>query len=369
MGFSLRTIPIALSLIPLLLISAPSQAEVDVTFTLPEHDLQAREVFEVPIYLTDGAVNVTSYALRVHYSNNIVKIIEITGGNFPGFSRNPTTDRNSFETGVTDFTANNQGFLDTPDMYEVARVRFEVIGFPGAQGEIGLEHSANGGIVNNSDFTLEALNLSPVGNIAIDDQGRVNQAPVANAGADISLTLGETVTMSGEGSHDPDNYPAPLSYQWSVTGVPTGSVTTNSDMVNAGQAVAQLTPDVAGQYTVQIVVSDGVDANIDEAIITAVANNLPDTPANIMARAKGRHVNVVWDAVNNASGYIVYRRLETETEFDTLGTTQNTVYVDNIPGRSQSAEYYVVAENNNGESAPSDAVQVTVTTGPRSRRR
>jgi len=368
MGIIIRTTSSALSLMLLMLISVPGQAEVDVTFTLPQRDLQAREVFEVPIYLTDGAVNVTSYALRIHYSPELVKIIEITGGNFAGFTRNPTTDRNRFDSGVIDFTANNQGFLDTPDMYEVARVRFEVIGFPGAQGEIGVELSPNGGIVNKSDFSLEAVNLSPVGNIAIDDQGRINQAPVANAGADISLTLGEMASMSGEGSHDPDNYPAPLSYQWSVTGVPTGSGMTNSDIVNAGQAVAQLTPDMAGQYTVQIRVSDGVDANVDEAIITAVANNLPGTPANVMARAKRRHVNVVWDAVNHSTGYIVYRQLDTETEFDVIGMSQNTVYVDNIPGRSQSAEYYVVAENENGESAPSDTVQVTVTSGPRSRR-
>jgi len=368
MGFIKNTTSSALSLMLLMLISTPNQADVNVTFTVPQRDLQAREVFEVPVYLTDGAVNVTSYALRMRFSNNVVKVIDVTGGNFPGFNNNPTTDRNGFDSGVIDFTANNQGFLNTPNMYEVARVRFEVIGFPGARGEVDVELSPNGGIVNKSDFTLEPVNLSPTGNIAIDDQGRVNQAPVANAGADISISLGEIASMSGEGSNDPDNYPAPLTYQWSVSAVPADSSIANSDIVNADQAVAQLMPDVAGQYTVQVLVSDGVDVAIDEAIVTAVSNGLPGGPTNIMARAKGRHVNVVWDAVDNANTYSVYRRLDAEAEFVEIGASTNTVFVDNIPGQSQLAEYYVVSENENGESAPSDTVQVTVSTGRRLRR-
>jgi hypothetical protein len=117
-----------------------------------------------------------------------------------------------------------------------------------------------------------------------------NTAPVANAGADQSVTVGSTVTLNGGGSTDVDGNP--LSYDWSFVTVPAGSTTTFS---NPTAATPTFVADRAGQYVVQLIVNDGtINSMPDNVIITAtgggpventppVANAGPDQTVSIGA--------------------------------------------------------------------------------------
>lgn len=43
-----------------------------------------------------------------------------------------------------------------------------------------------------------------------------NVSPVADAGADFTISVGGSASFDGSGSYDPDGSPCPLGYQWSV---------------------------------------------------------------------------------------------------------------------------------------------------------
>lgn len=92
-----------------------------------------------------------------------------------------------------------------------------------------------------------------------------NRPPVADAGADQTSTVGQVATFDGTGSSDPDGNP--LTYLWSITSAPAGSTATLS---STSSASPQLTPDVEGSYTVQLIVNDGsVDSAPDTADLIA----------------------------------------------------------------------------------------------------
>ena len=105
----------------------------------------------------------------------------------------------------------------------------------------------------------------------------VNSAPVANAGPDQSKFVTETVTLDGSASSDVDG--DVLTYQWSITSKPGGSIATLSSATSVNPT---FTIDTAGIYVAQLIVNDGtVDSSPDAVTITTlnsvpVANAGPD---------------------------------------------------------------------------------------------
>jgi hypothetical protein len=92
-----------------------------------------------------------------------------------------------------------------------------------------------------------------------------NHAPVANAGPDMTVFTGETATPDGSASSDPDG--DALTYRWSSGRVPDGSSATLS---GADSATPALTPDVAGEYVIQLIVNDGfADSGVDTVTVVA----------------------------------------------------------------------------------------------------
>ena len=96
-----------------------------------------------------------------------------------------------------------------------------------------------------------------------------NNAPVADAGADQSVTAGEVVTLNGGGSSDVDG--DALSYLWSLIDAPAGSGAVLSDPT---AVMPDFTADVAGEYVAQLVVDDGTtDSAPNTVTIVAGAGN------------------------------------------------------------------------------------------------
>jgi RHS repeat-associated protein len=96
-----------------------------------------------------------------------------------------------------------------------------------------------------------------------------NSAPVADAGLDQSVRVGDTVTLDGTGSSDADH--DPLTFDWAFTTRPAGSGALLSDPT---APMPVFTVDLRGTYVVQLIVHDGtVDSTADTVVITT--ENLP----------------------------------------------------------------------------------------------
>ena len=115
----------------------------------------------------------------------------------------------------------------------------------------------------------------------------VNAVPVADAGGDASVLVGETVVLDGSGSSDADVPVQSLGYSWSLSAVPAGSVVTGLD--DAASVVPSFTPDVAGDYVVGLVVNDGV-VDSPPAAVTITATAARDRePCVDASERRGRH--------------------------------------------------------------------------------
>ena len=99
-----------------------------------------------------------------------------------------------------------------------------------------------------------------------------NQPPVANAGSDQTVRIGQPVSLDGTGSTDPDNN-IPISYAWSFVSRPAGSAAT---LLNDNTSLASFTPDAVGDFIVQLVVTDSRGAVSQPARVTvSTVNSTP----------------------------------------------------------------------------------------------
>lgn len=96
-----------------------------------------------------------------------------------------------------------------------------------------------------------------------------NRNPISNAGTDQNVATGTVVTLTGAASTDADG--DALTYQWSLTSIPSSSSALLSDSTTSEPT---FTADVEGSYTAELVVNDGtVDSNADSVVVTAATAN------------------------------------------------------------------------------------------------
>lgn len=93
-----------------------------------------------------------------------------------------------------------------------------------------------------------------------------NRAPIADAGPDQAVVVGETVNLDGTASSDPDG--DPLSYDWTLISKPAGS---EAQLNNPETATPTFVADKAGTYELRLEVSDGELSDTDTTKITATA--------------------------------------------------------------------------------------------------
>jgi RHS repeat-associated protein len=116
--------------------------------------------------------------------------------------------------------------------------------------------------------------LDSVPDTVMIEAGAANTAPVADAGPDQSVELGQIATLDGSNSSDADS--DPLAFRWTISSAPAGSVATLS---NASSASAGLTPDIAGTYVITLVVNDGmVDSVMDTVTVIALTPSGGNNP-------------------------------------------------------------------------------------------
>ena len=208
--------------------------------------------------------------------------------------------------------------------------------------------------------------------VAVTDQDRVvatdsvqvtvnplvsnNQPPVAVAGNDQTVTAGDTVTLDGSGSNDPDG--SISTWNWSVI---SGNVTLQSTGVSSVQFQA---PQVATTTTVtlRLTVTDNQQAtSFDDVVITVTGNPPPTANAGADQTASpGQQVTIVGSGSDNGS-ITQYAWEQIGTPAVTLSgtTTQQVSFTAPDVTAPTSILLRLTVTDNNGATA-SDDVVITV---------
>ena len=96
-----------------------------------------------------------------------------------------------------------------------------------------------------------------------------NVAPVADAGPDQTVFVGDTVVLDGRGSSDADGNS--LTYRWYLTR-PSGSGATLS---RSNSVAPSFVVDEPGTYTVQLIVNDGTEDSKADTVSVSTENSAP----------------------------------------------------------------------------------------------
>ena len=132
----------------------------------------------------------------------------------------------------------------------------------------------------DGDYTAELVVTDAQGLASAPDQVlvtvTVDDPPVANAGPDQLAVISTTVQLDGSLSTDDLTAPTSLLYAWTISSAPAGSMATLAD---AGSALPTLVPDVAGDYTIDLIVTDASNqvSPTDQVVVTAAEPNAAPT--------------------------------------------------------------------------------------------
>lgn len=103
--------------------------------------------------------------------------------------------------------------------------------------------------------------------LAIEAQ---NTAPTANAGPNQSVFKGDLVALDGSGSSDPDG--DEITYAWSITEKPVGSLAQLSEPASVSP---EFVADLNGGYVVSLTVNDGIQNSTADTLMVSTENRTP----------------------------------------------------------------------------------------------
>jgi hypothetical protein len=192
-----------------------------------------------------------------------------------------------------------------------------------------------------------------------------NVAPVANAGADITITLPtNTVTLNGSASKDSDG--SIVSYAWTKVGGPS-----QFSITNAGAVSTTVTGLAAGVYVFRLQVTDNAGATgSDDVTVTVQAANLSPVanagsditltlPANsttlnggASADPDGSIVSYSWTKISGPSSYTIANASAVATALTGLvaGTYTFRLTVTDNKGATATDDVNVIVNNANTPS-------------------
>ncbi|MGB4583911.1 MAG: PKD domain-containing protein [Rhodoferax sp.] len=148
-------------------------------------------------------------------------------------------------------------------------------------------------IVNDGTTDSSAASVTVTASVA-------NAAPVANAGVAQNVVSGALVTLNGSTSSDANG--DSLTYAWTLTSKPSGSV---AALTSATSAMPTFTADVAGTYVASLIVNDGkLNSTATTVTVTAaVANVAPVANAGVAQNVvAGTVVTLDGSASSDANG-------------------------------------------------------------------
>ncbi len=133
-------------------------------------------------------------------------------------------------------------------------------------------------VVHNGliDSVADAVAVTVVG---------LDNAPIANAGADVTTQDCTAVPLDCSASVDPDN--DPLTYQWELQTKPTSSAASNSSFSDRTAARPTFFPDQAGTYLLSCAAFDGTSWSSPDLVEIVATNRLANTPPTVDAGPAG----------------------------------------------------------------------------------
>lgn len=189
--------------------------------------------------------------------------------------------------------------------------------------------------------------------ISID---RPNAQPVANAGLDQSAGIDQTVTVNGSESYDVDG--DTITFSWFLT-TPNGSIASLSD---SSSVTPSFTPDIFGEYTAHLTVSDGNLVSEPQTVTITVDNShAPVADAGRDQNVKtGSRVSLsgansidVDSEIESYTWYIHSKPVDSTTILDATNSI-STSFTPDVDGT------YVIALEVNDESLTSEPSFVSI---------
>ena len=241
-----------------------SGTEADGSFTYtPDPGFSGIETFTVTIVDGQGnfAVGQITIYVEENYPPEIVPDVYITREEMPLVVSAPghlanDTDPEGDELSWTSYQVPANGQISGAE----ADGSFTYTPDPGFSGIESFEVAVVDG-KGNTGFGLVAI-------LVLD-----NAPPVADAGPDQTIIAGLPVTLDGSGSYDPDG--DPITYSWvfatpdASAALPAGS---GALLFDANTVSPSFTPDLPGDYTVELIVNDGIDDSApDYVTVTALS--------------------------------------------------------------------------------------------------
>ena len=290
--------------------------------------------YEVQLIVNDGLVNSAPDTVKVSTTNsapvaNAGPDQTIHAGGTATLSGSGSTDVDgdplTYAWLITSKPAGSAAALSDPTVVNPTFTADKV-------GDYVIQLIVNDGLVNSAPDTVKV--------------STTNSVPVADPGAPQSVTVGTTVNLDGTGSYDADS--DPITYLWSFTTFPVGSVPVLSDTTAVKPSFV---PDIAGIYVVQLIVNDGfvnslpvtvsitvtVQPQADITITKVVNNATPNVGGNVIFT-----VTATNNGPSNATGVSVS---------DALPTGYTLVSATPSAGTSYVAGVWTIGALNSGASA------------------
>lgn len=175
----------------------------------------------------------------------------------------------------------------------------------------------------------------------------VNEVPIADAGPDQTINLGDGVALNGRGSSDPEG--KPLIYRWQLVSIPVGS---SPSLTGTDTASPALTVDAPGPFTVRLVVNDGAqDSAPDEVVVNVVDPNENHGPTITSSPPYPAMVNVLYEypvTATDPDGDLLRFRLAQSPPGMTINT--NTGLIQWTPTNTATVFAQVVVDDGRGAS-------------------
>lgn len=209
----------------------------------------------------------------------------------------------------------------------------------------------NNGATGTDDITVTVVQSTSVG----------NQAPVANAGTNKTLTLPtNSTTLSASASKDPDG--SITAYRWTQTSGPSSSTLTNASTVNL--TVGGL---IQGTYTYRVTVTDNLGATgtatVSVTVNAATTTNKAPTANAGSARTitlPTNSVSLSGSASTDSDGTITSYRWSQVSGPNTATLTNATSVTATASNLIQGTYSFRLTVTDNGGASSSATVSVTV---------
>ena len=249
------------------ILSAPTGSTatlVNPTTVTPSLTIDKFGPYVIQLVVTDGTVNSAPDTMTINTLNSP-----------PTADAGPDKSGHVGETVVLDGTASHD-----PDANALI-YQWSLVGKPSGSTAV-LQNPSNAQpgltIDKAGTYVAQLIVNDGVVNSAPDSAtiSTLNSKPVAKAGADQSATVGTTLTLDGSNSFDVDGNP--LTYTWSITTRPTGSVAT---LTNPTSLTPSFVLDKAGTYVVQLIVNDGTVNSEPATTTVSTINSKPVANAGV----------------------------------------------------------------------------------------